>query len=283
MPAVRAQVARLFGREPYKAGDVEGAVARGAAFLAAAATGEIRLEILDALEPSTDATAGAGWGQPVPPPAFTPTPDLILETPSFSAEPGSVSAASPDASAEAVPEMVSDEPTTQDPAVPPAETEFARDLRPAPRRVRPGARGAHHHAPTQCRRRGGCPCRASLAAGAGCGARSRGLAQPCAPACPVAIGPGREPPRHAAGFGARTPDGVVAEPAHSAFGGRLQNPRTAQDMAALRWAGRCACNRPCPPGALAGHRPASAAEWDSQADLPIHPRQHRHPSRRGGW
>jgi len=124
MPAARAQVARLFGREPHKAGDIEGTVARGAAFLAAAATGEIRLEILDALEQSSDVTAGAGWGQPVPPPAFTPTPDLILIPPSPTGEP--IRAASPAVAGDAVPEMVGDGRTIANPVVPPADIE-ARD------------------------------------------------------------------------------------------------------------------------------------------------------------
>jgi len=247
MPAVRAQVARLFGREPYKAGDVEGAVARGAAFLAAAATGEIRLEILDALEPSTDATAGAGWGQPVPPPAFTPTPDLILETPSFSAEPGSVSAASPDASAEAVPEMVSDEPTTQDPAVPPAETEFARDLRPAPREGSARAPEAPIITPP--------PSVDDVAAA------------PVEPVLQQGPAAGRDPvvsPSHAlqpvpsrsapAASRPDTPPALVPErpmassrnlptlPSEGAF----KNPRTAQDMAALALGGALRMQPPLP-------------------------------------
>lgn len=130
MPAVRAQVAGLFGREPHKGGDIEGAVARGAALLAAAATGEIRLEIVDALNPPNDVAAGAGWGQPVPPPSLTPAPELVFTLDSPSPSPESVPNSA--ASAEAVPDSVNDEPTAPNATAAPAEIELSSDLRPTP-------------------------------------------------------------------------------------------------------------------------------------------------------
>jgi hypothetical protein len=244
MPAVRSQVARLFGREPHKAGDVEGAVARGAAFLAAAATGEIRLEILDALEPSTDVTAGAGWGQPVPPPALTPTPDLILETSSASAEPGSVSAANPDATAEAVPEMVSDEPTAQDPVVPPAEIEFARDLRPAPREGSAQVREAPIITPP--------PSLDDMAAAPAESASQQGPVQGRAPeAPPPQPAPWRSAPAASRSDAPPTlaPERPMAAPANLPTlpsEGAFKNPRTAQDMAALALGGALRMRPPLP-------------------------------------
>jgi hypothetical protein len=134
MPDVRVQVAKLFGREPHKGGDTEGTVARGAALLAAAATGEIRLEILDSLQPPSDVAAGAGWGQPMPAPFFTPTPDLILTSPFPAAEPPDLLVENPAAAdeAEAAPERVNHQPTAPNSAVAPAEVEFSPDLRPTP-------------------------------------------------------------------------------------------------------------------------------------------------------
>ena len=142
MPAVRAQVAGLFSREPQKGGDIDGAVARGAALRAAAAIGEIRIEILDALEQPGALIVGAGWGQPVPPPSLTPTPDLILTSGSPSPESVLSAAANPAASASAVPDMVSDEPTAPNPAATAPEVELPPDLRPTPATGYPPVREA---------------------------------------------------------------------------------------------------------------------------------------------
>jgi Molecular chaperone len=134
MPAVRVQVAGLFGREPHKGGDIDGAVARGAALLAAAATGEIRIEILDTVEAPSDVAAGAGWGQPVPPPPLTPTPELIFTPPSPSPEsvPSLAAHRAAGAEAEAVPGIVTDEPTAPNLTAGTAEVELPPDLRPTP-------------------------------------------------------------------------------------------------------------------------------------------------------
>jgi hypothetical protein len=249
MPAVRSQVAKLFGREPHKAGDIEGTVARGAAFLAAAATGEIHLEILDALEQSTDVTAGAGWGQPVPPPAFTPTPDLILMPPSPTDEPVSVPAANSSVAAEAVPEMVSDEPTTSNPVVPPAEIEFSRDLRPTPRdgsaRVReapiitppPSLDDMHPAHREHISQKGPTPARDPLAS-------PRHAPQPV-------IAPSRSTqpasrPDTPPALEAERPMAPSASVPTLPSEGVFRNPRTAQDMAALALGGALCMQPPLP-------------------------------------
>jgi hypothetical protein len=235
MPAVRAQVARLFGREPYKAGDMEGTVARGAAFLAAAAVGEVRLEILDVLEQSTDLTAGAGWGQPVPPPAVTPTPDLILVPPTPSVEPSSAGLAA----AEAAPETISDAPTTRNPQVSPAEIEFAPGLR----STSVGGSGSVRQAPIITPP----PSLDDLAAAPPEHAAPAHMSSPVRTAMPLS---GSAMPTSCPD----TPPALVPErpmapavkvptlPSEGAF----RNPRTAQDMAALALGGALRTHQPMP-------------------------------------
>ena len=242
MPAVRARVAKLFGREPYKAGDMEGTVARGAAFLAAAAMGEIRLDILDVLEQSTDVTAGAGWGQPVPPPAVTPTPDLILLTPTPSAE--MVSAVSP--AAEAAPEPTTDEATTRNPPVSLAEIEFAPSLRSAPAGVSVSVREAPIITPpTSLGDRTASPPEHAAPEGLASAhdpqasplqlarPRSGSVVPTSRPDTPPALAPERLMPLAVK---------VPTLPSEGAF----KNPRTAQDMAVLALGGALHTQPPIP-------------------------------------
>jgi Hsp70 protein len=256
MPAVRAQVAKLFGREPHKGGDAEGAVARGAALLAAAAVGEIRLEILDSLRPPNDVAVGAGWGQPMPAPSFTPTPELILTPVSPAAEPADLSAANPAGAAEAAPEMVSDQATAPNPMVAPAEVEFPPDLFPPDLRPTPaGGSAPVHEAPIITPPPdldGTAPARPEHFMYQGPPSARDVLATPQHAPRPVIAYAQSSPPPPASRPDAPPvlePERPMAPSGHEATlpsEGVFKNPRTARDLAALSLGGALRLQPPLP-------------------------------------